>query len=166
MNNRNIITKLVHALDIKETDMVEIFKIGGVELSKDEVAEKFMNNQNPPSEGTNSDNHIECSNNELICFLNGFIIFKRGKEDSKPDQPAKDKFAIANNMNNILLKKLKIALSLTSEEMLSIYECVEVILTKRELGAIFRTEGHKNYKNCSDKLAEDFLNGLAIKYQK
>ncbi len=31
--------------------------------------------------------HIKCSNSMLDSFLNGFIIFKRGKQDPKPGQP-------------------------------------------------------------------------------
>ena len=110
--------------------------------------------------------NTECTKSELVCFLNGFIIFKRGQQEQKPEQHAKDKSAIAKNINNILLKKLKIALSLTSEDMLNIFECAEVIVTKMELSALFRTEGHKNYRKCGDDIAIGFLKGLAIKYSK
>ena len=67
---------------------------------------------------------IKCNNNMLESFLNGFIIFKRGKQDPKPGQPEKPALSIKNNesVNNILLKKLKIALALTSEDMLEILE--------------------------------------------
>ena len=159
MNNNDILTKLKNALDIKETDIVEIFKTGGTQLSIEEIEKRLVKAQDEAG-------NTPCSNSELICFLNGFIIFKRGEQEAKPDQPEKDKFAIANNINNVLLKKLKIALSLTSEEMLNIFECAEVTVTKRELGAFFRTEGHKNYRKCSDEFASGFLKGLEIKYKK
>ena len=37
MNNNDILIRLRYALDIKNTDMVEIFKLGGFEVTKEEV---------------------------------------------------------------------------------------------------------------------------------
>ncbi|MDX8366552.1 DUF1456 family protein, partial [Cytobacillus sp. IB215665] len=63
------------------------------------------------------------------------------------------------------LKKVKIALSLTSEDMIEILEGAGVIITKGELGALLRKEGHKNYKVCGDRYARNFLKGLTIRYR-
>ena len=60
---------------------------------------------------------------------------------------------------------MKIALALTSEDMLEILATAGVIITKGELGAVLRKEGHKNYKVCGDRYARNFLKGLAIKYR-
>ena len=49
--------------------------------------------------------------------------------------------------------------------MLDIFKKAGVIVTKGELGAIFRKEGHRNYKECGDKYARNFLKGLAIRYR-
>ena len=53
-------------------------------------------------------------------------------------------------VNNILLKKLKIALVLTSEDMLLILQQAGVVRSKGELSAVLRKEEHKNYKVCGD----------------
>ena len=37
MENNDILIRLRYALDIKNTDMVEIFKLGGIDVTKDEV---------------------------------------------------------------------------------------------------------------------------------
>ena len=37
MTNNDILIRLRYALDIKNTDMVEIFKLGGIEVTKEEV---------------------------------------------------------------------------------------------------------------------------------
>ena len=66
---------------------------------------------------------------------------------------------------NILLKRVKIALALTSEDMLDILAAAGVIITKGELGAVLRKEGHRNYKVCGDRYARNFLKGLALKYR-
>ena len=61
------------------------------------------------------------------------------------------------NVNNILLKKVRIALSLTSEDMLDILSDTGTNLSKSELSAVLRKEGHRNYKECGDRYARNFL---------
>ena len=114
-----------------------------------------------------NDDYIKCNNRMLDSFLNGFITFKRGKQEPKPGQPDTPAAAVKKNgnINNILLKKVKIALELTSEDMLELFEKAGVTVTKGELSAFLRKEGHKNYKECLDKYARNFLKGLAIKYR-
>ncbi|MCO5385118.1 MAG: DUF1456 family protein [Desulfosporosinus sp.] len=58
---------------------------------------------------------------------------------------------------------MKIALSLTSDDVIDILKETGVILTKGELSALLRKEGHKHYKECGDKYARNFIKGLAIK---
>jgi uncharacterized protein YehS (DUF1456 family) len=173
MNNNDILIRLRYALDIKDIDMVEIFKLGGTEIAKEEVQKmliKIKENDDDDKDFDEEDNdeYIKCSNFMLETFLNGFIIFKRGKQDPKPGQSESPVLSIKNNrnVNNVMLKKLKIALSLSSEDMLDILNEAGVNLTKGELSAVFRKEGQKNYKECGDRYARNFLKGLAIKYRK
>ena len=172
MDNNDILIRLRYALDIKDTDMVEIFKIGGVKLTIEEVRKMLIKSKDSFNVEVEAQDEIEeniiCTNSALESFLNGFIIFKRGKKDQKPEQPEKPVLAIKNNqnVNNIMLKKLKIALSLTSEDMLDIFNEAGINVTKGELSALFRKEGHKHYKECGDKYARNFLKGLAIKNRK
>ncbi|WP_318505752.1 DUF1456 family protein [Bacillus sp. T3] len=161
MENNDILIRLRYALDIKNTDMVEIFKLGGVDLTKEEVL-KVLTKSNDEEE--NEDNNSKLNNIKLESFLNGFITFKRGKQDPKPGQPERPPLS-HESINNILLKKLKIALSLTSEDMIDLLKLAGVTITKGELSAILRKEGHKNYKECGDKYARNFLKGLTIKYR-
>ena len=69
------------------------------------------------------------------------------------------------NVNNLLLKKVKIALTLTNEDMLEILESAGVTVSKSELSAVLRKEGHRNYKPCGDRYARNFLKGLALRYR-
>ena len=141
--------------------MVEIFKLGGIEVTKDEVLKILTTNDINDEDIAGN---VSCNNSMFESFLNGFIIFKRGRQDPKPGQPIRP--ALSNeHPNNILLKKLKIALALTSEDMIDILEEAGVNITKGELSALLRKEGHKNYKECGDKFARNFLKGLAIKYR-
>lgn len=82
MNNNDILIRLRYALDIKDTDMVEIFRLGGVTVTKEELQRmlsKPENNSNIDSEDEfiAADDMKNCNNYMLESFLNGFIIFKR-----------------------------------------------------------------------------------------
>lgn len=160
-------------MDIKDTDMMKIFKLGGIEVTKEEVVDMLTKlKKTPQHEAENADvvendYVLTCDIMMLESFLNGFITFKRGKQDPKPGQPAGQAMPLQTNesANNLLLKKMKIALSLTSEDVLDILDSVGVKVTKGELGALLRKKGHKNYKECGDRYARNFLKGLAVKYR-
>ncbi|MTL46232.1 DUF1456 family protein, partial [Turicibacter sanguinis] len=66
-------------------------------------------------------------------------------------------------VNNVVMKKLKIALSLTGEDMLEILALAGVQISKSELSAVLRKEGQKNYKQCGDRYLRNFLKGLTLK---
>ena len=172
MDNNDILIRLRYALDIKNKDMIEIFKLGGMEFTKEEVLliltkskDDYYDDFDHYDDEVENDENIKCDNAMLESFLNGFIVFKRGKQDPQPGQPERPALT-GERANNMLLKKLKIALSLTSEDMLEILESAGVTVTKGELGALLRKVGHKNYKECGDRYARNFLKGLAIKYRK
>jgi uncharacterized protein YehS (DUF1456 family) len=173
ISNNDILIRVRYALYIKDTDMVEIFKLGGVEVTKEEVRKILTKLKNSYYDEVDDidvveyDYEIKCNNVMLESFLNGFITFKRGKQDPKPGQSDRQAMSLKSNgsVNNLVLKKLKIALSLTSEDMLDILEDVGVIVTKGELSALLRKEGHKNYKECGDRYARNFLKGLAVSYR-
>ncbi|PFJ16449.1 cytoplasmic protein [Bacillus cereus] len=170
MSNNDILKRIRYAMDIKDIDMVEIFKLGGMEVKKEEVIDMLTKVKKSPQHEAESADVVEddyvltCDMMMLESFLNGFIILKRGKQDSKPGQAAP--LQSNESANNLLLKKMKIALSLTSEDVLAILDSVGVKVTKGELGALLRKKGHKNYKECGDKYARNFIKGLAVKYRR
>ncbi len=173
MDNNDILIRLRYALDIKDIDMVEIFKLGGIEVTKEEVLKiltksKDSYHDQADNDGVNNnEENIYCDNFMLDSFLNGFIIFKRGKQEPKPGQTESPALSINDDgsINNVMLKKLKIALSFRSEDMLDIFEKAGVMITKGELSALFRRKGQRNYKECGDSYARDFLKGLTIEYR-
>ena len=64
--------------------------------------------------------------------------------------------------NNDILKKLRVALSLNTDQIIEICKLVEFTVTKAELGDIFRKDDHPNFKKCGDQILRNFLNGLVI----
>lgn len=154
MNNNDRLTRLRYALDIKDQDMVEIFRLGGVEISKEDYLSLLRK--------VDEDNYEKELEDEIFeRFLNGMIISQRGVREG--EQPA---FELRpGNANNVFLKKLKIALSLTTDKMLAIWAEEGITISKSELSAFLRKEGHKNYKTCGDNFTRNFLKGLMSEYR-
>lgn len=64
--------------------------------------------------------------------------------------------------NNDTLKKLRVALKLTNDDIVEIMSLVDFKVSKSELGALFRKEDHPKYMECGDQFLRNFLNGLII----
>lgn len=60
------------------------------------------------------------------------------------------------------MKKLRVALSLNSDQIIEICNLVGFKITRSELGDIFRKDDHPNFKKCGDQILRNFLNGLVI----
>ena len=64
--------------------------------------------------------------------------------------------------NNDIMKKLRVALQFTDDDIIEVLKLANFRITKTELGAIFRKEDHPNFKPCGDQILRNFLNGLII----
>lgn len=170
MTNNDLLIRLRYALDIKNTDMVEMFKLGGFDVTKEELL-KILTKPKQTEDGeidlTPTDEFTPCTYEMLEAFLNGFVTFKRGKQEVKPGQekPVVQVSSKKDTPNNLLLKKVKVALSLTTEDMIEIFYEAGLNVSKGELGAILRKADHRNYKECGDNFTRNFLKGLTFKYR-
>ncbi|MBO1307903.1 DUF1456 family protein [Enterococcus sp. 669A] len=165
MNNNDRLLRLRYAIDIKDTDLIKAFELGGITITRDELRD-ILTKMGPSSRDEENTYLKPIDNQELDAFLNGFIILKRGPQKDKPAEAAQPKSDEIKYINNVLLKKLKIALFLTSDDMLAILAEAEVFPSKGEMGAILRKEGHRNFKPCGDNYARNFLKGLGLVYRK
>ena len=162
MNNNDLITRLRYALDLSDSEMVDIFELGGQSMSRKKV-DALLKKSEENSDDVEAENKyvLDCSDEMLERFLNGFITFKRGPKDGpEPKLELNHK-----NANNLFLKKVKIALSLTSDDILDLLEDEGVEISKGELSAVLRKEGHRNYKPCGDRYIRNFLRGLTEEYR-
>ena len=174
MDNNDILVRLRYALDIRDVDMIKIFEFGGIKTTKEEVGKILNKSKEKEQKEIVSQEDIPdslyeqiCSNEMIESFLNGFVTFKRGRREIKPGQYEEITIVTKNteNVNNLLLKKVKIGLELTSDDIKEILDLAGVKLSNSELSALFRKVGHKNYRICGDKYARNFLKGLTIKYR-
>jgi uncharacterized protein YehS (DUF1456 family) len=95
----------------------------------------------------------------LAAFLNGFIVENRGKKDGEDPIPEK------KTNNNLVLRKLKIALSMNDTDMLDVFGLVGFHISKHELSAFFRNPANSHYMPCKDQILRNFLVGLQMKYR-
>ena len=154
MSNNDILRRFRYALDLKDSVMVESFKLSGYETSVDEV-KNFLKKDG-------EEGQVKCNDRIMGLFLDGFITYKRGKMEAKDGEP---KLQAKQLTNNMILKKMQISLSLRSNDMLKIFKLAGLELSNSELSAIFRSKEHKNYKECGDKYMRNFLKGLTIYYR-
>ncbi len=150
MKNNDVLRRLRYALDISDVKLVEIFQKS--DFKTDTVQVKNMLKKEDEEDFFNINDRI------MTLFLDGFIIYKRGEN---PNQTVVKKEKRLTN--NDILKKLKIALNLKSEDILEILTIAENPISKSELAAVLQKKDHKNYKECGDKYIKKFLQGLTIK---
>jgi len=154
MTNNDIVRQLRYALNINDSTMIEIFKLADHEIEQSHLTGLLKKED----EG----GFVNCSDDVLRYFLDGLILHKRGRKEIKPGETRKSDSRLTNNT---ILKKLRIALELKEDDMLGILKLASVDISKSELTALFRKEGHKNYKECGDQFLRKFLKGLIVRYR-
>ncbi|MGV6395869.1 DUF1456 family protein [Pseudomonas caspiana] len=150
MMNNDVLRSVRYMLDISDGKIVDITKLGGLEITKADVI-AFTKKED-------EEGYLNCSDEIMAHFLDGLVIFKRGKDDSRAPQPVELPVT-----NNTVLKKLRVAFELKEEDMHAILKSVEFPVSKPELSALFRKFGHSNYRTCGDQLLRNFLKGLTLR---
>ncbi|MEA3418284.1 MAG: DUF1456 family protein [Campylobacterota bacterium] len=147
MNTNDILFRIKTALSLDNKTMIKAYRLAGHEMRPERLDHLLKRRQD--------DGFELCSYEELGLFLDGLVILKRGPSPKKSDSGE-----VIELTNNLILKKLRIALELKEPETEIIFGLGEAELSKQQLASLFRKEGHKNFKACSDELLMAFLDGL------
>lgn len=150
MTNNDVLRRIRYTFDYNDPKMVKIFGMADHQVTREQVSSWLKKDDDPEFEN--------CSDVNLAAFLNGFINERRGKKEGvqpKPEQRLN---------NNIIFRKLKIALDLQAEDILEILGLSDVHISKHELSAFFRKPEHKHYRACKDQILRNFLNGMQLMY--
>ena len=150
MNNNDIIRRIRYTFDFNDSKMIEIFSLADHEVTREQISDWLKKEDDPSFQ--------ELNDKQLAFFLNGFINDKRGKKET--EQPKAEK----RLNNNIILRKLKIALNLKDEDILEILDLVDMRISKHELSAFFRNPNQDQYRLCKDQVLRNFLHGMQLKY--
>lgn len=169
MDNNDILVRVRYALDLKNVDLVKIFALGGEQIKKDTLILMMKRTRDLGVEEEDlKPEHCRIDNRMLEVFLNGLIIFKRGPQPPTANGKEHPKFIIKTDIdvNNVVLKKLKIALKLKQEDIEAIFMKAGLTVSGSEITALLRAKGHKHYRECGDNFARNFLSGMAKTYRK
>ena len=150
MTNNDTLRRVRSIFDYDASQMLGVFAKADHEVSKEQLANWLTGDDEP--------GHEACSDTDLAQFLNGLINEKRGRKDG-PQARLEERLS-----NNMVFLKLKIALDLQADDVLALLEQSDQRISKHELSALFRKPGHKHYRECSDQVLQDFLDGLQFKF--
>jgi len=151
MTNNDILRRVRYILQFSDSKMIELFKLANYEVQTANIHGWLRKLDDPLL--------VEISDTELAIFLNGLIIDKRGKREGPQPEPE------AHLSNNMILRKLKIALNLKTDEILDMCASIDKPLGKHELSAFFRNANHRSYRHCLDQYLRNFLNALQEKHK-
>jgi uncharacterized protein YehS (DUF1456 family) len=151
MTNNDILRQIRYAFDLNDPKMIDIFSLGGQQVTRSEICDWLKKEDDPDYVGLNDF--------QLAIFLNGFINEKRGKKDGEQSLPE-------NRLNNnIIFRKLKIALNLNDKDILETLELADIRISKHELSAFFRDPDQRQYRQCNDQILRNFLRGLQKRFK-
>ena len=151
MINNDILRRIRYLFDFSDLKMIALFKLANYNVGKTDVSD-WLKKENDPL-------LIEITDKELAIFLNGLIIEKRGKREGPQPEPE-------NYLNNnMILRKLKIALDLKTDDILDLFALIDKKISKHELSAFFRNSDHKSYRPFKDQYLRNFLNALQTKHK-
>jgi len=147
MQINDILFKIKTALSLKSSEIVKAYSLVNYNITEERIDNILKRRQDQGYE--------EATYEELGLFLDGLVILKRGENSKKSESDE-----VVELTNNLILKKLRVAMNLKESELLIVFALAEVTLTKRQIGSLFRKEGGKNFKVCSDELLMAFIEGL------
>ena len=152
MINNDVLRSIRYILDLGDHKVAEIARLAdpAFAVGKEDVRGFLLKEDEP--------GYLACSDAVLAHFLDGLIIHRRGRDGSLPSRPVEKRIS-----NNVVLKKLRVAFELRDEDLHAILKLAEFPLSKSEVSALFRQEGHANYRECGDQALRHFLRGLALR---
>jgi uncharacterized protein YehS (DUF1456 family) len=147
VNPSQIIQEIKSALNLNRTQILHLYELEDFYMSKERLDAIL---KNPSKKGAKNATY-----EELGVFLDGLISFKRGKKGNNTNS---DEEIILDN--NLILKKLRVALNLKEYEIALIFELADFKISNSAIKDIFRNQNHPKYKECDNKTLKAFLEGL------
>jgi len=154
MINNDVMRSIRYMLDLGDAKVAEIVQLTDPEFPIDK-AQVHALLKKEEEEG-----FVACSDRVLAHFLDGLVVYYRGRDESLPPRPVETRIT-----NNVVLKKLRVAFQLKDLDMHEVFGAAGFPLTKPELTALFRQADHKHYRACGDQILRNFLKGLTVRFR-
>jgi uncharacterized protein YehS (DUF1456 family) len=151
VTNNDILRRLRYSFDLSDSKVVSIFGLADLQVTREQISDWLKSDEDPAWQKLNDA--------QLAIFLNGLINDRRGKKEGAQPEPE------TRLTNNIVFRKLKIALDLKDDDILDIMGLANMRIGKHELSAFFRKKGHKHFRECQDQVLRKFLKGVQLKYR-
>ncbi|WP_421889253.1 DUF1456 family protein [Marinoscillum sp.] len=151
MDNNDILRRIRFTFDFSDSQMISIFAAADAEVTRAQISDWLKKEDDPDFK--------QLYDKELAIFLNGLINKKRGKKEGEQPKPEK------SLNNNIIFRKLKIALNLKDDDILEVFSLAQLKVGKHEISAIFRKPTQSQYRLCKDQFLRNFLHGLQLKHR-
>lgn len=151
MTHNDVLRRIRYIFDLNDNHMIEVFACADHAVTREQVCAWLKQEADPGYE--------EITDKQMAIFLNGLINARRGRRDDP--QPAPE----GSLTNNMILMKLRIALNLQSDDILTLLEETGLTFSKHELTALFRKPGHKHFRRCEDQVLRNFLKGLQLRFR-
>ncbi len=152
MTNNDILKRIRYTFDYSDEQMMAIFDSADYKVTRSLVTDWLKNDDHAE--------YKEIHDDQLAVFLNGLINTKRGKREGEQPKPEKLRD------NNTILKKLKIALNLKTEDILEVFKLAGKPISPHEVTAFLRNPKQPQFRPFLDQYLRNFLNGLQLKYRK
>jgi len=149
MINNDLLRRISAIFDLNDDKIIATFALSQCVISTEQLANFYKEKDDTTYQA------IE--DVQFARFLNGLITAQRGPSEG-PEREVEQVLT-----NNMIFNKVKIAMSLKAEDVISVLELAGLSLGKYELSAFFRNVNNKHYKACSDDVLSSFLKGLKIK---
>ncbi|UNK56299.1 DUF1456 family protein [Pseudoxanthomonas daejeonensis] len=154
MINNDVLRSIRYMLDFSDAKVVEVTHLADPEFALDKADIPALVKKE------DEDGAAICSDALLARFLDGLVVYYRGRDESLPPRPVEGRIT-----NNLVLKKLRVAFQLKDVDMHDTFNAAGFPITKPELTALFRQPGHKHYRPCGDQILRNFLKGLTLRFR-
>ncbi len=151
VTNNDVLRRIRYTFDFGDSKMIALFGLADYKVTREQISDWLKKDDDPA--------YQECSDTQMAIFLNGLIVDRRGKKEGAQPGPEQ------RLSNNIIFKKLRIALNLKAEDILEILGLAGMRISEHELSAFFRRPDHKHYRECKDQVLRNFLKGVQLKYR-
>lgn len=163
MTNNDVLRRLRFALNLSDAEVRRLTGLMQVAVPEASLASWLAREGEP--------GFSLCPDLVLEALLDGLVLDRRGPPPAQPPERRPSGFGqrdaggpahLARFDNNMVLKKLRIALSYKESDMLNALAKGGMRMSPGELGGIFRHHGQTNFRPAGDQVVRAFLKGLTI----
>jgi uncharacterized protein YehS (DUF1456 family) len=148
VTQNDVLRSVRYLLNVTDAKLGDIIRLGGGDVRQADLVAMLKRDD--------EEGYRECGDVLLAHCLNGVVIYKRGRDESRPPPPVEVPVT-----NNVVLKRLRVAFELKDDDIIALIAKTGLRVSKGELGAFFRRPDHRNYRDCGDQFLRNLIKGLS-----